>query len=377
MDKILIVDDVDLNRMILSDILEQDFEIEEAADGASALELLNDHHDQFAIVLLDLAMPGVTGFDVLEYMGQQQWLSALPVIVISGEDSLVVEERTLKLGASDFVHKPFEDAVVRRRVHNIVELNQYKQSLEDKVAEQTEELQRRYEQIVEQAKRIKLFNEKTIEVLGMTVEYRHTESGEHVHRVKAYTEILAREAARQHPDWGLTDEVIERIGTASVLHDLGKIAIPDSILLKPGKLTPEEYDAMKAHTTRGSELVLQIRGAWDDAFGKTCYDICRYHHERYDGRGYPEGLVGDAIPLAAQLVSIADVYDALVSPRVYKASFSYDKALEMIVNGECGVFSPALIECVKVVAPQFEETARSKADQAVLIRGRSGCSLGS
>lgn len=359
MEKILIVDDVSINRMVLTDILEEDYEVEQANSGKNAIEILNQKYDEFSLVLLDLIMPGISGFDVLEYMNSQGWLDQLPVIVISGENSQEAEEKSLELRATDFIRKPFDESIVQRRVKNIVDLYVYRRGLERKVQEQTKELQQQYQTLLKQAERIKQNNERIIDVLGMVVEYRHSESGMHVQRVKKYTEILATEAMKEYPEYGLTEEKVQKIATASVLHDLGKIAIPDGILLKPGKLTADEFEYMKTHTTKGGEILSQIKGAWEDDFGEICYQICRHHHEKYDGRGYPDGLKGEGIPLPAQIVSIADVYDALISNRVYKKAFSLEKAYNMILEGECGMFSPRLMHCFQNVRSQFEATAKA------------------
>lgn len=354
MDKILIVDDVDVNREILADMLVDEYEVVKAGGGAEALKILEKDPESLGVVLLDLVMPGIDGFAVLEHMHEKDWLKRLPVIVISGESTDKSEERSLTLGACDYIRKPFDESIVKRRVRNTVDLYSYKRSIEDKVAEQTNALNVRNQQIIKLAERVKLNNEKIIDALGMVVEYRDVESGEHVQRVKGYTEILAYEAMEEYPEYGLTEKLIKQIASASVLHDLGKIAIPDSILLKRGKLTNDEYEYMKSHTSRGAELIKQIEDAWDDDFGQICYEICRHHHEKYDGRGYPDGLKGEEIPLSAQLVSVADVYDALVSERVYKAAYTPEQAFHMIISGECGMFSPKLLECFRNVKDRFE-----------------------
>lgn len=358
MEKILVVDDVAMNRMILVDMLEDHYEVTEADGGRNALKLLKEHYQEYGCVLLDLVMPEIDGFTVLEVMKKQGWLDEVPVIVISGEDSLAAEERSLTLGASDFIRKPFDEAAVHRRVKNITDLYSYKRNLERKVQEQTNTLQQQYQQLLKLAERIRQNNERIIDVLGMVVEYRDLESGEHIHRVKEYTEILAKEAMKEYPEYGLTEKKIQQITSASVLHDVGKIAIPDHILLKRGRLTQDEFEYMKTHASKGGELIMQIKGAWDAEFGKVCYEICRHHHEKYDGRGYPDGLKGEDIPLSAQLVSIADVYDALVSERIYKEAYPADQAFHMIISGECGMFSPKLLECFRNVRPKFEEVAK-------------------
>lgn len=361
MEKILIVDDIFINREILKDILEEHgYECETACDGAEALEALNEKASAFGLVLLDIVMPGIDGFGVLEQMNSTGLISQLPVIVVTGEVTPEVEDKALALHASDYIRKPFDESIVLKRVGNIFELYSYKRSLEEKVAQKTEELRQSNEVLQAQASQIKLFNENIVDFLGSVVEYRHTESGQHVKRVKAYSELLCRKVMELFPEAGLTSEAADRIARASVLHDLGKIAIPDSILLKPGRLTDEEYEFMKNHTVMGADLAMQVKGAWDDDFRDTAYEICRHHHERYDGRGYPDGLAGEDIPLSAQVVSIADVYDALVEDRVYKDAFSHEEAIRMICEGECGEFSPRLIECVKAAADEFNQVHLSE-----------------
>lgn len=363
MKKILIVDDVKMNRVMIEEMLEDSYEIEQADGGMAAIMILKARYEEFGCVLLDLVMPGVDGFTVLEVMQKQKWIEKVPVIVISGENSKDTENRSLDLGASDFIRKPFDESTVRRRVRNIVDLYDYRRKMDMKVEKQEEALHDQYELLLKQSRRIQQNNEKIIEILGTVVEYRDLESGEHIQRVKGFTEILANEAMKEYPEYGLTSEQIRQIVAASSLHDVGKITIPDSILLKPGKLTKEEFDYMKSHTTRGSELLQQISGAWDDAFGDVCYDICRHHHEKYDGRGYPDGLKGEEIPLSAQIVSIADAYDALVSERVYKSAYTPQEAFHMIISGECGVFSPKLLECFRNTRKKFETLAVKQSEE--------------
>lgn len=387
MEKILIVDDVLINREILSDMLADEYEIVQASGGQEAIDILSQDHESFSIVLLDIVMPEIDGFAVISHMKKQQWLDRLPVIVISGEQSNEIEEKALILGAVDFVKKPFEESIVKRRVKNTEELYSYKRSLEDKVIEKTRELikanhemekmnreliekncevqeqnemiQKQLDQLRKLSGHIKKNNDRLVEIIGMVVEYRDVESGQHVHRVKGYTEILAREAMKEFPEYGLTEKLIEQISQASVLHDVGKISIPDSVLLKNGKLTKDEFELMKTHSARGAELIDNIKKALENDFAKIAHDICRYHHEKYDGRGYPDGLKGEQIPIAAQLVSIADVYDALISERVYKDAYTPEEAFSMIINGECGMFSPKLMECFRNARGDFEKLKRN------------------
>lgn len=356
-DKVLIVDDVDMNREILEEILKSDYQILHAENGKKAVEILNSRQEEIAVVLLDLIMPVMDGFGVLEVIKKNKWTDKVPVLIISGEGGVEVERKCFDYGISDFIKKPFDSKLVKIRVKNIVDLFLYKNHLEEKVEKQTETLRKQYKVLQLQAEKLRQSNVKIIDILGTVVEYRNLESGEHINRVKGFTEILANQLMKDYTEYGLDQNKVDMIVSASALHDIGKIAIPDNILLKPARLTDEEFDYMKSHTTRGCDIINSIEGVWDEAYGKLSYDICRHHHERYDGRGYPDGLKGEEIPIAAQIVSVADVYDALVTERVYKSAYTTDEAFHMIVTGECGIFSPKLLECFRQVKKEFEELA--------------------
>ena len=356
--KVLIVDDMELNREMLAAILEKDYPILEADSGKKAIAMIQKHQAEIAVVLLDLIMPNVDGFAVLEVMKNQSWLKDIPVLVITAESKAEVESKCFEMGVSDFIKKPFDNAIVRNRVRNIVDLFGYKNQLEEKVEKQTETLKKQYKLLVMQAEKLKESKTKIIDILGTVVECRNLESGEHIKRVKGFTRILAQQMMKDYPEYGLNQETIEVIVSASALHDIGKIAIPDSILLKPGRLTNEEFDVMKTHTTKGCDILKHVSFIDNEEFYRYCYNICRHHHEKYDGRGYPDGLKGDEIPLEAQIVSIADIYDALVSVRVYKAAYTYDEAYNMILNGECGQFSDMMMDCFKAVKKDFENLAK-------------------
>ncbi|GFH96540.1 putative cyclic di-GMP phosphodiesterase [Lachnospiraceae bacterium] len=352
---VLVVDDMEINREILTEILGEEYRVETAENGRMALEMIEKMQGILAVVLLDLMMPEVDGFAVLEVMQEKGWIEKIPVLIISGETSVKAERKCFDYHISDFIRKPFDNALVKKRVRNVVNLFQYQRNLEDKVQEQTTVLREQNKLLRSQADKLKKSNTNIIEILGTVVEYRDFESGEHINRVKGYTRILARRLAENYPEYGLDQDKIDIIVSASALHDVGKIAIPDNILLKPGRLTDEEFACMKTHTSRGSEILQNIRNAWDDEYGKISYQICRHHHEKFDGRGYPDGLVGDDIPIAAQIVSIADVYDALVNERVYKDAFPKEEAFRMITEGECGKFNPKLLECFRIERQAFED----------------------
>lgn len=355
--KILIVDDVEYNREILSMILEEDYTIVEADNGRTALEIVDSIKDEIAAILLDLVMPQMDGFQVLEELNKRGIVKKIPILIISGENSAETEDKCFELGIADFIGKPFNNMIVKRRVHNVADLYDHKNTLEEKVEEQTAVLRRAYQTLKAQAEQLKKRNQEIIDMLGTVVEYRNLESGEHIQRVKEYTRILAESFMQEYPEYNLTKEKIETIVSASALHDIGKITIPDSILQKPGRLTKDEYEYMKSHTTRGCEILDAIKSEWDPESKNVSYEIIRHHHERYDGKGYPDGLTGDNIPISAQLVSVADVYDALVNERCYKDAYSTDEAFHMIVKGECGVFSPRLMECFRKVRKDFEKLA--------------------
>lgn len=288
-EKVLVVDDVELNRDILEEILKDEYTVIQAENGKRALEIIQNDQEEIAVILLDLIMPEMDGFQVLEVIKENKWMDKMPVLIISGENSVEIEKKCFDYGISDFIKKPFDNKLVKKRVKNVVDLFLYKNHLEEKVQIQTETLRKQYKVLQLQAEKLQQSNVKIIDILGTVVEYRNLESGEHINRVKGFTKILAERLMEEYPEYGLTPKSVEMISSASALHDIGKIAIPDHILLKPGRLTEEEFDYMKSHTTRGCDILNSIEGVWDDSYGKLSYDICRHHHERYDGKGYPDG----------------------------------------------------------------------------------------
>ena len=302
-EKVLIVDDIELNREILAVALGDQYDIVQAADGERTIEILKNDNGDISAMLLDLIMPNVDGYAVLDYMKNTGLIDRIPVIVISAESTRDVEVKCLDMGVSDFVRKPFDSVTVRRRVKNAADLFMYKNHLEDKVKLQTRDLREKNKLLQAQAEKIRETNEKIVDVLGTVVEYRNLESGEHIKRVKGFTRILAEKAAEKYPEYGLTQDKIEVIVSASALHDVGKISIKDSVLLKPGKLTTDEFEYMKTHTTKGCEILTQIAGTWSEDYEKVSYEICRHHHERYDGKGYPDRLVGEEIPSSSASLS--------------------------------------------------------------------------
>ena len=354
-DTLLIADDAEINRELLKDIFEEQYAILEAADGVETIELIKENSDRIALIFLDLIMPNKSGLDVLSFM-EENGYELIPVIMITGEATAMSEERAYELGAADVIYKPFQPNVVMRRTQNIIELFQHRIDLEIKLEERTRELE-------ESRRIIEKSNDFLINALSSVVEFRSLESGEHVQRVKYFTKILLKEIKKMYPEYKLTKDQIRLMADASALHDIGKIAIPDSILLKPGRLTRDEFEEMKKHTLYGCELLEKFKQEEND-FYKYCYDIVRWHHERYDGKGYPDGIGGDDIPIWAQAVSIVDVYDALVSKRVYKAPYAVDEAVRMIEAGECGTFSPQLLECFQMAKPKLFEATEMEVSYA-------------
>ncbi len=328
---ILIVDDSAMNRMLLSDILADTYNIIEAEDGEQAIAILQQHASEISIVVLDMVMPKVDGFGVLEAMNENRWIQFLPVVSISTESSPEFVERAYSLGVTDFINRPFDELIVIRRVSNTIKLYAKQRKLTNMVANEIFEKERN--------------GSLMITILSHIVEFRNGESGMHVMNIGTLTEILLNQISKKDDKYYLPYAERDLIVKASALHDIGKISIPEEVLNKPGKLTDEEFEAMKQHTVIGNQMLSDL-GFQDEPLVKVSREITRWHHERYDGRGYPDGLKGDEIPLSAQIVSLADVYDALTSERVYKPAFSHEKAIQMILNGECGAFNPLLLECL-------------------------------
>lgn len=339
--KVLVVDDSETNRDILSEMLGDDYDIIEAVNGAEAVVILQKNRINISLVLLDIVMPVMNGYEVLEIMNKKNWIDDVPVIMISSDDSLSSMRRAYELGITDFISRPFDALIVRRRVINTIMLYSKQKKLISMVADQ----------IYEKEKSSNLM----INVLSHIVEFRNGESGLHVLHVQLFTQILLKQLVNITNKYNLTESDISLISRASALHDIGKISIPDEILNKPGRFTDEEFAIMKTHSLAGAKMLDELVAYKDEPLVKIAYQICRWHHERYDGRGYPDGLKGEEIPIAAQIVALADVYDALTSERVYKKAFSHEKALDMIFNNECGVFNPLLIECLKQAADTIQK----------------------
>ena len=330
--RILIVDDSEMNRMILSEMLKGEFEILEAENGSVCLDMLSRYEMKISLILLDIVMSGMDGFGVLEYMNRNNLIKDIPVIMISGEDSGEVIKRAYEMGVSDYIKRPFDMEVVHRRVLNTIKLYAKQRRLVAMVMNQ----------VFEKEKNSRML----ISVLSEIVEFRNGESGTHVLNINTLTTMILEQLAKKTDKYHLSWSNRMLISTASSLHDIGKIGIDEKILNKPGRLTPEERKIMEKHTVIGADMLANLPMYEDEPLMKVAYQICRWHHERYDGKGYPDGLKGEEIPISAQVVALADVYDALTSERVYKKAYSHEEAVQMICNGECGTFNPLLLECL-------------------------------
>lgn len=331
----LIVDDDEMNRIILDNLFSAFYEVEEAENGRQGLDMLLSEPDKYCAVLLDVVMPVMDGLEVLRQLKKKKLLDKIPVFLITAETSDSTMKEAYRLGVMDVISKPVVPYVVIRRINSVVELFRARKRLGNVV-------ERQHLELLKQAQRIISLNQGMIESLSTAIEFRSGESGEHVSRIYDITKYILKNTDLGK---GLDDNTVELISLASITHDVGKIAIPDSILNKPGKLTPEEFEIMKTHTVQGAQLLEKIPQLREHEAYSYAYDIARHHHERWDGKGYPDGLKGDEISIWAQIVSLADVYDALSCKRVYKEAFSREKVLEMIKTGQCGVFNPKLLEC--------------------------------
>ncbi len=335
-----------MNRSILADMLGEEYEILEAENGLEAVSTIQKHHMEIDLLLLDIVMPEMDGFEVLTVMNRNNWIEDIPVIMISAETAPAHIERAYNLGVTDFITRPFNALLVHRRVVNTTLLYAKQKKLVSMVADQIYEKERQ--------------NTLMIDILSHIVEFRNGESGQHVIHIRMLTELFLRRLVLKTNRYQLSPVDINLICIASALHDVGKIAIPGEILNKPGRFTEEEFAVMKEHTTIGSNMMEAEPIHGSEPLIKVARDICRWHHERWDGRGYPDGLKGDDIPISAQIVALADVYDALTSPRVYKPAFPHEKAVEMILGNQCGTFNPLLMEILQEVAPELPEQLQAR-----------------
>lgn len=355
MQTILIVDDAEINRDMLAASFEKQYQILEADDGEEAIRIIDEKKLEISLIFLDLVMPNKNGIDVLIYLRHADLIDYIPVIMITGEATDETDMKAYEYGAVDVIYKPFTAKVVTRRAMNLMEQFSSRKKKET-------ELELRASESFESMGQLANMNEFLLDTLGSVAEFRSLESASHIKRIKSITKILLGYVKSNYPEYGLSDRKIYLMSQAAALHDIGKIAITDDILNAPRKLTTEEFDEIKKHTITGCEIILRFQ-LEDDEFFKYCYDICRWHHEKNDGKGYPDGLVGNEIPIYCEAVAVADCFDSLVRNRVYQDAVTCSEAYDMIQNGECGAFSDVMMNCFKMAKPEFlmvEETIQEK-----------------
>ena len=347
--KILIVDDSKFNRDILKEILGETYNYLEAENGNQAIQIIGENIG-IDLMLLDINMPQMNGFEVLKIMKRSQCIEETPVIMISSEESVDTMREAYEMGITDYITRPFDSVIVKKRVQNTLSLYANQNNLVNVVVDQIYEKEEN--------------NNIMIRILSSILGSRNSESREHILHIKTATEMMLRQLIKITDVYHLTEADIALITTASSLHDIGKIYIPEEILNKPGRLTDEEFKIMKTHSELGADIIQDMHLPQEKPLVHTAWEICRWHHERWDGKGYPDGLKGEEIPISAQVVSIADVYDALTSERCYKKAFDHDTAIKMILDGQCGQFNPILLKCLKELSPRLFKMFSNETDDS-------------
>ena len=362
--RMLVADNSEINRAILSEIFGREYEFLGTGSSEEFIRLLMHYKNDISVILVNESIARKISVERAEMLEKLNVFRNTPVILILNREHSNMKNK-IYIPYSDVIHSPVNPNTVKKRVGNLVELFSHKDELEHKIEQQMKKIVEQNEALKIKEKKINMINNDMLDVLSMVIEYRDVESGKHIRRIQKFTESLLRVLAVKYPKYNIDEEKISLITSASSMHDIGKIAIPDAILLKPARLTPDEFQVMKMHTTKGCEILEQIDAVEKNDYYKYCYDICRYHHEKWDGLGYPEGLAGDEIPIWAQVVSLADCYDALTSNRPYKEAYSHEKAVEMIRDGACGAFSDEMMDCFGMVLPKFKELSLKYADKNV------------
>ena len=352
--KILVVDDSRLNRQVLVDILQNNYTVAEAENGLQALQIVEEEMEEIAAVFLDINMPEMDGIAFLKNMSEKECIGAFPVLVVTSEQSVEQVAECFEYGASDYIRKPVNKEFVLQRLHKLLELFEQKNEFKERLDKQTLAIRSQYRLLKQQATKLKKNQENIINILGTVVEYRNLEGRLHTTRVKGFTKILGIYMMKLYPEYELNGAKINVIAAASVLHDVGKVMLSDEVLLKPGKLTEEEFEYVKSHSIKGYDIIDSIADMLDEEYAKYSREIVRWHHEKYDGSGYPDGLKKDEIPISAQLVSIADCFESLLSESVYKGAIPFEEAYNMILQGECGMFSYKLLECFRKAKKDLE-----------------------
>ena len=361
-DTIMILEYDESSRKKLAEIFQDKYKIQEVSDEKEGIDILRKHASSLAVVLVNLMIPAKDNFQVLQWLSGKKLLSRIPFIMITDEKTAEYEKKGYECGIVSYIKKPFHPEIVRQLVDNVVEVFRYKMHLEVTVKNQTERLKKQNAMLKLMSEKQKHMSEDLIDSLSNIVEFRNLESEQHIKRIRELTRCLGTSMMKLYPEYELTEKKLEIIGRAASLHDIGKIVIPDNIILKSGKLTQDEYEVIKSHTTKGAEIIERLIHMDSEEFCDYAYDIARHHHEKYDGNGYPDGLKGDEISIAAQVVSLVDVYDALTSKRVYKAAYKTEKAYQMIINGQSGTFSSKLLKAFTEVRTEFEDIVEKYRD---------------
>ena len=359
---ILVVDDMKFNRFILRSQLAEDYEIAEATNGKEALDYIEEHLDEVCAVMLDLVMPVMSGVEFLKEAAVKGYQDIFPIVIVTAEQELDLVQECFDYGISDFIRKPINTEFVNSRVNRLVQLYRDKNTYKAQAQKNVTTVSNQYKMLQAQAARLQETNNRITRLFGTIVEYRNLEVGNHVARVEAYCRILAMYVKEEYPEYGLTKQQVEAIATTSALHDIGKLMIPDSILMKPGKLTNEEFEVIKSHSIYGFDVLESVGDVWGEEYTRIAREITRWHHEKYDGKGYPDGLVGEDIPISAQIVSLADCYDSLTTDSVFREAYSLEEAYHMIRKGNCGVFSPKLLRVFEKAKEEFEKVATELKD---------------
>lgn len=352
---ILIVEDQAVNRNILKKALEKEYKILEAEDGEQGLQMIMDKTQKISLVLLDIKMPKKDGIQVLQVLNEKNIIKRLPVIIITAAAEVDTVETAYRLGAAEVIAKPFAIGIIRQRIRVVIELYTRKNKLEKVALKKTLDLEQKTKELQEKTERLQKVNERLLDIMGTVVEYRGLDNSLHVKRVKEYTRIIGSYVAEYYKEYELNPKKVNIISAVASMHDIGKIVIPDAILLKAGKETEDEIEVLKSHTTKGCEIVEAVKEYVEDTYYNYCYEIIRHHHEKYNGAGYPDGLEGDAIPISAQIVSIADYFDTLISDDIKTTPIPIEKAEKLILEDQYGFFSPKILECFKMALPQLEE----------------------
>ncbi len=360
---ILIAEKNQKDREAIKNILDDKYEIVETDNGNEFMEFIYKNSESILLIIFNVSMTFVNGFDIMERLNTEGVIYQTPVIIIlEDDDSYQIEKYGNEMGISDYIVKPFNIPIVKNRIFNVINLHETKNYLEFLVENQTMQLYKKNLELMEQREKVYKVNEAVIEIIGTIIEHRNTESNNHIKRIKLFTNIILKLIAKKYPEYRLDDKKINLIVNASAMHDIGKIVMPDSILLKPGKITEAEFEILKQHTVKGGEILKKLGVIENDEYFKYCYEICMYHHERWDGNGYPKGLSGDDIPISAQVVGLADVYDSITNDTVYRKKIDLDKAVAMILNGECGKFSDKIINCFKQVIKSYDMLSKQYVD---------------